>query len=120
MADHILEGTTVKVRARVAKGTAKTDTFKFVFFKDGAEFKQEQAQFPEVREESSSTDKRELTEKGWVEAILAAPDVDDEKESYVLSYKIIHGEEEKTDFPTFTVWPRKGKLKVEDAKNGGD
>jgi len=114
MADHILEGTTIKVRAKVSKGVANPADFQFKFFKDGAEVQQQASQSPEAGEENASV----ASEPGWVEAKFTVPNVDDTAEKYILTYKVSHGSETKEDFPAFTVWPKSGSLKVVNAKNG--
>jgi hypothetical protein len=117
MSNHILEWSTLKVRARVSTAGAKPADFQFHFFKDGKEFDQMPGQEPKGREGSESSDKQELTSQGWVEASLPLPLVDDDKEKYVLTYTVTHGKETKTDLPSFTVWPKQGTLKVKDVKD---
>jgi hypothetical protein len=117
MSSHILEWSTLKVRAKVSTAGAKPADFQFHFFKDGKEFDQMPGQEPKGREGSESSDKQELTAQGWVEASLPLPLVDDDKEKYVLTYTVTHGKETKTDLPSFTVWPKQGTLKVKDVKD---
>jgi hypothetical protein len=117
MPQHILEGSVLKVRAKVSKGEAKASDFKFKFLKDGTEFKQETGRAPAARPEKETADKRELNQEGWIEATCALPKVDDDKEKYFFTYTVAHGTETKTDFPTFTVWPKSGTLKVKNAKD---
>ena len=93
MADHILEGTTIKVRAKVSKGVANPADFQFKFFKDGTEVQQQASQSPEGGEENASV----ASEPGWVEAKFTVPNVDDTAVNYVLTYKVSHGSETKED-----------------------
>jgi hypothetical protein len=116
MPQHIHEGSVVKVRAKVSKGEAKASDFKFKFLKDGKEFKQEPGQAPKARPDNETADKRELTDEGWIEASCTLPDVEADKDSYQMTYQVVHGSETKTDFPSFTVWPKTGTLKVKNAK----
>lgn len=117
MSNHVLEWSTLKVRAKVSAGDAKPADFRFHFFKDGKEFDQMPGQEPKGRAGSEDSDRKELASQGWVEASLPLPLVDDDKEKYVLTYTVTHGKETKTDLPAFTVWPKQGTLKAKDAKD---
>ncbi|KIG12358.1 hypothetical protein DB30_01549 [Enhygromyxa salina] len=103
MPQHILEGSKVKVRARVCDGKASTTNVTFVFFNDATEFERIPAQLPSVET---------LGDQGWVEAEVTAPDVDPTKKQYQLTYKVELAERTISDLPPFTVWPATGKLLV--------
>lgn len=107
MSQHILEGSKLTVRARIADGEASTKDIEFVFFKDKTEFQRVSAQLPSVKA---------LGDAGWVEASVdKVPDVDATKKNYELTYQVVIPERTITDLPAFIVWPARGKIVVKPA-----
>ena len=99
----VYETSKLTVRVFLRRGVLPSEELTFIFLQDGEEFLSK----PGVLKNAESG-KRESVASCEIEL----PVVADDKDSYLLEFKVKTSLEEMNGNAQFKVWPRKGKLKV--------